>query len=92
MDYEIQQILKNEQLDSKIFNATDILIYVAGGGDTPLQIFNKITDEIRQHIKLEVQVKLGLGFRKWRYDTCLHNGKQKYKKTCSVKSYLYGEK
>jgi cell division GTPase FtsZ len=61
LDYEIQQMFKNQQLVYEIFEATNILVYVSCGKDTSIQVINKITSEIKQHVKPEVQMKIGCG-------------------------------
>jgi cell division GTPase FtsZ len=45
----------------EIFDATNILVYVSCGNDTPIQVINKITAQIKQHVESEVQMKIGCG-------------------------------
>lgn len=54
-------MFENQQLVSEIFDATNILVYISCDHDTSMQVINKIASQIKQHVKSEVQMKIGYG-------------------------------
>ncbi|WP_027398984.1 hypothetical protein [Anaerovorax odorimutans] len=61
LNHKIQHILKDEIFNTEVFDAENILLYISCGKDISIQVINKIASEIKSHVKLEVQIKLGCG-------------------------------